>query len=86
MWLSAAVTAVDAEFYMKVDDDVHVRVPSLGRFLASHRLTRSMYFGCMKTGPVLGNPRLRWSEPEWWRFGRGQTLVPFTVPPTLISS
>jgi hypothetical protein len=54
MWLSAAVTAVDADFYMKVDDDVHVRVPSLGRFLASHRLTRSMYFGCMKTGPVLG--------------------------------
>ena len=69
MWFSAAVTTVEADFYLKVDDDIHLRVPALGRFLVSHRLTRSMYFGCMKTGPVLSNPKVRWHEPEWWRFG-----------------
>jgi hypothetical protein len=69
MWFSAAVTTVDADFYMKVDDDIHLRVPELERFLVSHRLTRSMYFGCMKSGPVLSNPKQRWHEPEWWRFG-----------------
>jgi hypothetical protein len=30
MWFSAAVTTVDADFYMKVDDDVHIRIPALG--------------------------------------------------------
>jgi len=69
MWFSAAVTTVDADFYMKIDDDIHLRVPELERFLVSHRLTRSMYFGCMKSGPVLSNPKQRWHEPEWWRFG-----------------
>ena len=69
MWFSAAVTTVDADFYLKVDDDIHLRVPELERFLVSHRLTRSMYFGCMKSGPVLSNPKQRWHEPEWWRFG-----------------
>ena len=69
MWFSAAVTTVEADFYLKVDDDIHLRVPALGRFLVSHRLTRSMYFGCMKTGPVLSNPKMKWHEPEWWRFG-----------------
>jgi hypothetical protein len=37
--------------------------------LVSHRLSRAVYFGCMKTGPVLSSPKLRWHEPEWWRFG-----------------
>ena len=69
MWFSAAVTTVDADFYLKVDDDIHLRIPALGRFLVSHRLSRAIYFGCMKTGPVLANPKLRWHEPEWWRFG-----------------
>ena len=69
MWFSAAVTSVEADFYMKVDDDVYLRIPALGRFLVSHRLSRALYFGCMKTGPVLSNPRLKWHEPEWWRFG-----------------
>ena len=69
MWFSAAVTTVEADFYMKIDDDIHLRVPALEKFLVSHRLTRSMYFGCMKSGPVLSNPKVRWHEPEWWRFG-----------------
>ena len=41
---------VEADFYMKIDDDIHLRVPALEKFLVSHRLTRSMYFGCMKSG------------------------------------
>ena len=48
MWFSG--DPVDADFYMKVDDDIHLRVPELERFLVSHRLTRSMYYGCMKSG------------------------------------
>ena len=47
---SAAVTTVEADFTSRWTM-TSTCVPALGRFLVSHRLTRSMYFGCMKTDP-----------------------------------
>ncbi|KAF9682570.1 hypothetical protein SADUNF_Sadunf05G0122800 [Salix dunnii] len=46
--LSSAVAMWDAEFYVKVDDDVHVIWPHL-----RHRSKPRVYTGCMKSGPVL---------------------------------
>ncbi|PWZ20378.1 putative beta-1,3-galactosyltransferase 3 [Zea mays] len=49
----AAVSTWDAEYYVKVDDDVHVNIATLGNTLARHRSKPRAYVGCMKSGPVL---------------------------------
>ena len=51
------------------DDDVHVRVPPLIRFLETHRERDAAYFGCMKSGQVVHDPKYKWYEKEWKRFG-----------------
>ncbi|XP_020554475.1 probable beta-1,3-galactosyltransferase 4 isoform X2 [Sesamum indicum] len=64
-----AVTLWDADFYVKVDDDVHVNIATLGGTLARHRLKPRVYIGCMKSGPVLAQKGVRYHEPEYWKFG-----------------
>ncbi|KAG8487252.1 hypothetical protein CXB51_020605 [Gossypium anomalum] len=46
LYFSTAVSMWDAEFYVKVDDDVHLN-------LAQYRSKPRVYIGCMKSGPVL---------------------------------
>ncbi|KAL0462174.1 UNVERIFIED_CONTAM: Beta-1,3-galactosyltransferase 7 [Sesamum latifolium] len=48
-----AVKTWDADFYVKVDDDVHVNLGTLATTLARHRNKPRVYIGCMKSGPVL---------------------------------
>ncbi|KNA23814.1 hypothetical protein SOVF_021460 [Spinacia oleracea] len=43
----------DAEFYVKVDDDIHVNLGMLSATLVRHHLKPRVYVGCMKSGPVL---------------------------------
>ncbi|XP_047973260.1 probable beta-1,3-galactosyltransferase 2 [Salvia hispanica] len=64
-----ALTLWDADFYVKVDDDVHVNIGSLGATLARHRSKPRVYIGCMKSGPVLAQKGARYYEPEYWKFG-----------------
>ncbi|KAK4386968.1 putative beta-1,3-galactosyltransferase 4 [Sesamum angolense] len=64
-----AVTLWDADFYVKVDDDVHVNIATLGGTLARHRSKARVYIGCMKSGPVLAQKGVRYHEPEYWKFG-----------------
>ncbi|CAK9140944.1 unnamed protein product [Ilex paraguariensis] len=52
-YFAAAVALWDAEFYIKVDDDVHVNIATLGETLARYRRKPRVYIGCMKSGPVL---------------------------------
>ncbi|KAI7987059.1 putative beta-1,3-galactosyltransferase 2 [Camellia lanceoleosa] len=40
-------------FYVKVDDDVHVNIATLGETLARYRKKPRVYIGCMKSGTVL---------------------------------
>ncbi|BBN04054.1 hydroxyproline O-galactosyltransferase HPGT [Marchantia polymorpha subsp. ruderalis] len=68
-FISTAVELWDADFYMKVDDDVFVNVEILGAMLASHWDKPRVYVGCMKSGEVFSEPNQRWYEPEWWKFG-----------------
>ncbi|CAM8937258.1 unnamed protein product [Rhodiola kirilowii] len=69
IYFATAVALWDADFYIKVDDDVHVNIGTLGAILASHQLKPRVYMGCMKSGPVLSRKGVRYHEPEYWKFG-----------------
>ncbi|ESR62973.1 hypothetical protein CICLE_v10015441mg [Citrus x clementina] len=78
-YFATAVSMWDAEFYIKVDDDVHVNLgketfylvlhSTLGMTLAAHRTKPRVYVGCMKSGPVLARKGVKYYEPEYWKFG-----------------
>ncbi|KAG2678077.1 hypothetical protein I3843_12G129500 [Carya illinoinensis] len=68
-YFATAVALWDADFYVKVDDDVHVNIATLGATLARHRSYPRVYIGCMKSGPVLAQKGVRYHEPEYWKFG-----------------
>ncbi|CAK9168141.1 unnamed protein product [Ilex paraguariensis] len=53
IFFSTAIAKWDADFYIKVDDDVHVNLGMLAATLARHRSKPRVYIGCMKSGPVL---------------------------------
>ncbi|KAF4382182.1 hypothetical protein F8388_008668 [Cannabis sativa] len=53
IYFSTAVAKWDADFYVKVDDDVHINLGMLATTLARHRSKPRVYIGCMKSGPVL---------------------------------
>lgn len=69
IYFATAVSFWDAEFYIKVDDDVHVNIATLGQTLVRHRKKPRVYIGCMKSGPVLAQKGVRYHEPEYWKFG-----------------
>ncbi|GMJ13409.1 hypothetical protein like AT1G05170 [Hibiscus trionum] len=69
IYFATAVTLWDADFYVKVDDDVHVNIATLGETLVRHRKKPRVYIGCMKSGPVLSQKGVRYHEPEHWKFG-----------------
>ncbi|KAF2292216.1 hypothetical protein GH714_017046 [Hevea brasiliensis] len=69
IYFATAVALWDADFYVKVDDDVHVNIATLGETLVRHRKKPRLYIGCMKSGPVLNQKGVRYHEPEYWKFG-----------------
>ncbi|XP_022762180.1 beta-1,6-galactosyltransferase GALT31A-like isoform X2 [Durio zibethinus] len=69
IYFSTAVAKWDADFYIKVDDDVHVNVGMVGSTLVHHRSKPRIYIGCMKSGPVLAQKGVKYHEPEYWKFG-----------------
>ncbi|XP_058194253.1 probable beta-1,3-galactosyltransferase 8 isoform X1 [Rhododendron vialii] len=69
IYFSTVVSIWDAEFYVKVDDDVHLNLGMLVSTLARYRSKPRIYIGCMKSGPVLSQKGVRYHEPEFWKFG-----------------
>ncbi|KAL9229096.1 hypothetical protein vseg_004606 [Gypsophila vaccaria] len=69
IYFSTAVAMWDADFYVKVDDDVHVNLGVLASTLAHYRSKPRVYVGCMKSGPVLSQTNVKYHEPEFWKFG-----------------
>ncbi|ONK80025.1 uncharacterized protein A4U43_C01F12980 [Asparagus officinalis] len=69
IYFSLAVAKWDADFYIKVDDDVHVNLATIGSILARHRSKPRVYIGCMKSGQVLAKQGVKYHEPEYWKFG-----------------
>ncbi|XAR65649.1 Galactosylxylosylprotein 3-beta-galactosyltransferase [Bertholletia excelsa] len=68
-YFATAVALWDADFYVKIDDDVHVNIGTLARILVTHHTKPRVYLGCMKSGPVLYQEGLKYREPEYWKFG-----------------
>ncbi|XP_039029098.1 probable beta-1,3-galactosyltransferase 2 isoform X2 [Hibiscus syriacus] len=71
IYFATAVALWDADFFVKVDDDVHVNIATLCETLVRHRKKPRVYIGCMKSGPVLSKKGVRYHEPEHWKFGAG---------------
>ncbi|XP_010542535.1 PREDICTED: probable beta-1,3-galactosyltransferase 8 isoform X2 [Tarenaya hassleriana] len=69
LYFSVVSAIWDAEFYVKVDDDVHVNLGMLATTLARYQSKPRMYIGCMKSGPVLSQKGVKYHEPEYWKFG-----------------
>ncbi|KAM0890865.1 hypothetical protein ACQ4PT_026765 [Festuca glaucescens] len=69
IYFATAVATWDADFYVKVDDDVHVNLGMLTTRLAKYRARPRVYVGCMKSGPVLSQRGVKYHEPEYWKFG-----------------
>ncbi|CAN1179414.1 Probable beta-1,3-galactosyltransferase 14 [Linum perenne] len=68
--LVAAYALFDSEFYVKADDDIYLRPDRLSTLLAKERPHSRTYLGCMKKGPVFGDPKLKWYEPLNYMLGR----------------
>ncbi|KAL8054504.1 hypothetical protein ABFS82_05G142400 [Erythranthe guttata] len=68
-FFSTAVQLWDAEFYIKIDDNVDLKLDGLIELLESRHGQDSAYIGCMKSGDVVTEEGRPWYEPEWWKFG-----------------
>lgn len=69
IFFSTAVSMWDADFYVKIDDDVHLNLGMLVSTLARYKSKPRVYMGCMKSGPVLAQKNVKYHEPEYWKFG-----------------
>lgn len=61
-YFKAAFQLFDADFYVKADDDIYLRPDRLATLLAKERPHPLTYIGCMKKGPVITDPKMKWYE------------------------
>ncbi|XP_058069020.1 probable beta-1,3-galactosyltransferase 12 isoform X2 [Magnolia sinica] len=61
-FFKAAFELFEAEFYVKADDDIYLRPDRLATLLAKERPHPLTYIGCMKKGPVITDPKMKWYE------------------------
>ncbi|KAK9831532.1 hypothetical protein WJX81_006529 [Elliptochloris bilobata] len=62
-FLRAVTAAFDADFIVKVDDDVYLRIDLIPLAARQWAARQADYIGCMKNGPVFTDRRQRWFEP-----------------------
>ncbi|KAI5673328.1 hypothetical protein M9H77_13692 [Catharanthus roseus] len=85
-FFSSAVRNWDADFYVKVDDNIDLDLEGLIELLKSRRDQGSAYIGCMKSGEVVSEEGRPWYEPEWWKFGDGKSYFRHAAGPLIILS
>lgn len=73
IYFSTAVSLWEADFYVKIDDDVHLNIGTLASILVGHHNKPRVYIGCMKADPVIYQKGVRYHEPESWKFGEKGT-------------
>ncbi|XXG57089.1 hypothetical protein AAC387_Pa03g4334 [Persea americana] len=61
-FFKAAFELFDADYYVKADDDIYLRPDRLATLLAKERPHPLTYIGCMKKGPVITDPKMKWFE------------------------
>ncbi|KAK9273651.1 hypothetical protein L1049_018461 [Liquidambar formosana] len=59
-YFKAAFELFEADYYVKADDDIYLRPDRLATLLAKERTHSLTYIGCMKKGPVITDPKLKW--------------------------
>ncbi|KAK2379563.1 beta-1,3-galactosyltransferase [Trifolium repens] len=69
LFFSTVTSMWDADFYVKIDDDIHLNLGTLVNTLAKYRSRPRVYIGCMKSGPVLYQKGVKYHEAEYWKFG-----------------
>ncbi|KAJ0090005.1 hypothetical protein Patl1_12502 [Pistacia atlantica] len=72
-FFSTAVQMWDAEFYVKVEDNIDLDLEGLIGLLDRSRGQDGAYIGCMKSGAVVTEEGQQWYEPDWWKFGDGKS-------------
>lgn len=73
LFLAHAAETWEAEFYVKINDDVYVKIDGLAAVLSANLDKPRIYIGCMKSGEVFSEPGHKWYEPDWWKFGDGKS-------------
>uniref|UniRef100_J3M4R2 Hexosyltransferase n=2 Tax=Oryza brachyantha TaxID=4533 RepID=J3M4R2_ORYBR len=68
-FFKAAYDMFDADFYVKADDAIYLRPDRLAALLAKDRPHHQTYIGCMKKGPVVNDPNMKWYESSWELLG-----------------
>ncbi|KAF0926564.1 hypothetical protein E2562_026880 [Oryza meyeriana var. granulata] len=68
-FFKAAYDMFDADFYVKADDAIYLRPDRLAALLAKDRPHYRTYIGCMKKGPVVSDPNMKWYEGSWELLG-----------------
>lgn len=63
-FFKAAFELFDADYYVKADDDIYLRPDRLATLLAQERTNPMTYIGCMKKGPVITDPKMKWYESQ----------------------
>ncbi|KAK9699760.1 hypothetical protein RND81_08G194500 [Saponaria officinalis] len=63
-FFKAAFELFDADYYVKADDDIYLRPDRLATLLAKERTNPMTYIGCMKKGPVITDPKMKWYESQ----------------------
>lgn len=61
-YFEAAFQLFEADYYVKADDDIYLRPDRLATLLAKERTHALTYIGCMKKGPVITDPKMKWYE------------------------
>ncbi|XP_010262123.1 PREDICTED: probable beta-1,3-galactosyltransferase 12 [Nelumbo nucifera] len=61
-FFKAAFDLFEADYYVKADDDIYLRPDRLATLLARERTHPRTYIGCMKKGPVITDPKMKWFE------------------------
>lgn len=85
-FFSEAVDKWDADFYVKVDDNINLNLDGLIEILERHNGQLGVYMGCMKSGEVVNEVGRQWYEPDWWKFGDGKSYFRHASGSLLIMS
>ncbi|XP_066378148.1 hydroxyproline O-galactosyltransferase HPGT2-like isoform X1 [Miscanthus floridulus] len=70
-FFSAAVESWDAEFYVKVEDNINLDLAGLIEMLEGRRGSQGLYMGCMKSGVVINQKRAARVNSRRVRLSRG---------------
>lgn len=63
-FFSAVTRLFDAEYIIKVDDDVYFRLQHMPHVVRQWKDLGAGYIGCMKTGAIMTDKKYRWYEPQ----------------------